>query len=828
MEKQTITIGQLRRNLESTFFQTRYHNLITGKQSSISNNGIIHLLKLAIIFLNYGDTSIQRLGYRIILRYSILFEDFKPLYDVAINKGFIPISKLIENRHVAASFSDGFFKSYFSSYQDNFLQEGIYLSYGQKKLIKFSDANNGNFALVAPTSYGKSEIIINKVIQNLDKKICIIVPSKALLAQTKRRLFGSSSAGDIGRIITHSEMYRGDEKRFVSVLTQERLLRLLQKNPDLSLDLLLIDEAHNLLKKDDRSILLAQVILIIKKRNKNTVLNFFSPFISEAKNLKIPYGDYLLDGEYTKESLKVERYYNCDLITDKKLNFYDQFINTFSHFNGEYYNSIIDLINEKKATKNIVYLNKQRDVVDFSLKLAANNSTLQQSIGDIDILTKAISDFLHPDYNLLRCIKSGIAYHHGGMPEIVRLYVESIFSENKNLHFIVTTSTLLEGINIPAEKIFLLTTKIGRNIFSRSEFKNLIGRICRFSEVFHKENGRLEMLEPEIYLIKGQYENQKANHTAFLQDKAKSDLILNDKVDNILLKDKSTLNDKEKLEVRSTLEYLENIEPNTVSIESPTYVESLIAKLCYKNNVYDFDIKLSEKQLIANLARVVNNEKIETTNILLETIYKIFFVEIDISNDNIKRLENDAARRFYSMILEWRSSSTSFKEMIGKFVGYWNSLNDPIIYFGRAWGDVKMQESDHYPQYINLSSKSNADRVNLAILKIKEEQDFVEFNLLKYIEIIFELDLIDHVFYEKIKYGSSDPRVISLLKNGFSIELSKVLVDKKYRDLITFNFTSDDILINEFIISQMRANGENEILIFETMHHIRFTGNLKH
>lgn len=823
MEQKNFTIGELRRNIISTNFQERYLNLVSNNLSLLDHNALQQLLKIAVIFLNYGDSSIQRLGYRIVLRYSLLYNDYKPLYDVAINKGFIPVSKLIESKIAnTTGFTDGFFNSYFSSYQDNFLQNSIYLSYGQKKLIKFSDGNKGNFVLVAPTSYGKSEIIISKVCQNLNKKVCIVVPSKALLAQTKRRLLSSDEASNIGRIITHPEMYKGNESSMVAVLTQERLLRLLQKHQSVNFDLILIDEAHNLFKKDNRAILLAQVILILKKRNSGTILNFFSPFISNSNNLKIPYADYHLDGESSSEFIKVERYYNCDLNGDKKLYFYDQFLNSFSHYKQQEYSSTIELINEKKAGKNIVYLNKPRDVVDFALKIAGNGKTnvIHKALDD---LTKAIADFLHPDYNLLTCINNGVAYHHGGMPEIVRLYVENIFSNNLNLKFIVTTSTLLEGVNIPAEKIFLLTTRIGRNVFSRSEFKNLIGRVCRFSEVFNKENGRLEMLEPEIFLVKGEYESLKANHMAFLEDKAKSDLKLNDKVDNILLKDKDSLKGKDVEDVHSALEYLENIEPNTVLLDGAEYVESEIAKLCFRNNVYDFDIKQSEAQLIDNLGAYDLDEEINNTNDLLEAVNEIFFNKVIIIENRIERLKNIAARKFYSMILEWRTTSTSFKEMIGKFVGYWNTINDPIIYFGSAWGEVKRDEKDLLPVYINLSSKSNSDRVNLAILKIKEEQDFVEFHLLKYIEILFDLGYVEIKFYERIKYGSSDPRVISLLKNGFSIELSKVLIDKKYADLITFNLNSDDILINQFIIEEMRANGENEILIFEIKYHIRIS-----
>ena len=134
-------------------------------------------------------------------------------------------------------------------------------------------------------------------------------------------------------------------------------------------------------------------------------------------------------------------------------------------------------------------------------------------------------------------------------------------------------------------------------------------------------------------------------------------------------------------------------------------------------------------------------------------IYYIFLKDIDIFEDNINRLQNTSARNFYSMILDWRSSSASFKEMIGSFLKYWSTLKGEnlFVYIGEKWGEEKRSISDFKELYVDLRKKNHSQKVNLAILKIKEEQDFVEFNLLKYIEIINELNLIDTDFYDRIK-----------------------------------------------------------------------------
>ncbi|OXE95022.1 DEAD/DEAH box helicase, partial [Flavobacterium araucananum] len=408
--------------------------------------------------------------------------------------------------------------------------KNYYISNGQKKLIESSTQNNSNVVLVAPTSYGKSEIIVNKVFSNLDKKVCVIVPSKALLAQTKKRLLENSINNELQRIITHPEMYKGTETNFVAVLTQERLLRLLQQNINLKFDLALIDEAHNLFgdkETDGRSILLAQTIIILKKRNRNTILNFFSPFISNPENLKVKQSDYEITSQKTDEFIKTEKYFVCNLIDDNPiLKIYEQFTDKFINTETSY-NNIIQLLNCEKSRKNIVYLNRPKHIEEFAIEFANSNVIDSIEIGEI---TTTISDFIHPLYNLIECIKKGIVYHHGGMPEIIRLYVENIFSKRDDLSFVITSSTLLEGVNIPAEKIFLLSTKKGIKNLSVSQFKNLIGRVNRFSEIFNSENGNLNLLEPNIYIVKSKYENKKANIEKFISTRAKTEIQINDEV----------------------------------------------------------------------------------------------------------------------------------------------------------------------------------------------------------------------------------------------------------------------------------------------------------
>ncbi|VVH63661.1 Helicase conserved C-terminal domain protein [uncultured Gammaproteobacteria bacterium] len=822
MEKIKLKKLQLTRSVHNTKFFAAYKKLINNSHQEITENEKFILLKFAVIFLNYGEKELEKFGYRIILSYSNLFNDYVPLYDISINKNYIPVAKFIEDNYLnSEEFEQSFNKLLMSSYKENFKhvrnEKKIYFSAGQKRLHEFSKKTD-NFIIVAPTSYGKSELIIHKIEDNLDKNVCVIVPTKSLLAQTRKNLIKNSNIRrSQNKIITHPDMLNNILKKFIAVLTQERLLRLLQKHTNLTFDIVLTDEAHNLIENDSRDILTIQDLKILKKRNTNIKFYYFTPFLISPENLKIfPNEELLVDKIH--EFIKVEKYFVFDLTSSKKfLKIYDQFINDFINIKSmtEIDNSF-EFINKYAANKNIIYLNKPKDIEEFSTSIQ-NPIEISEEIQKVQ---ESLKGFLHKDYNLIKTIKNGVVYHHGGMPENVRLYVESSFSKIKEIKYIVTTSTLLQGVNIPAEKIFLLDTKKGRRYLNAAQFKNLSGRICRFSEVFDKNLGGLTLLEPEIYIIKSPFSDRRADIENFLQKRVKDNEIILDEISNPLIKQNlSELNEDEKKIVKEAEEYQENIEEGSSGLVNFRVVSAEIAKACFKNNIHDFDIFENEGQLEKNYQNSKDMKPVENSNNLISLITKIFLWEIKLKERyaSFSRLKVNKAQMFYSMFLEWRSSGTSYNEMINQFIRYWNKKDNSYIYVGTKWGEITSPYNDGVlNSYIDLSEKTLSQKVNVAILRIKEEQDFVDYKLMPYVEILNDLTLIESKFYDKIKYGTSDLDIIKMLKEGFSIELAKIVKSNylEYIDLL------DSLRVNDDIINKMKENNENEILIFEISYYL--------
>jgi hypothetical protein len=252
-EKRTLTsIGK------DSHFQEALKKLTIDDELSYNEKSL--LLASAILFIQHyredrQNTSYADFAYFIILKYSVRYSDYLPLYDFALNFGFYPIAKsildnsLVDNNKISNCFS--------SVQLDSFKNRNNYIETLEQHLEsqRFLNDNSCEIGYFAPTSFGKSSLIVDyiKKVEVSEVKIGIIVPTKSLLVQTYQMVRGAHLPL---KLVIHDEMYDGEDS-FIAIFTQERALRLLNKK-ELSFDLLFIDEAHNILKGDSRSILLSR------------------------------------------------------------------------------------------------------------------------------------------------------------------------------------------------------------------------------------------------------------------------------------------------------------------------------------------------------------------------------------------------------------------------------------------------------------------------------------------------------------------------------------------------------------------------------------------
>lgn len=778
--KYDLTLAKIR----NTDFASLYDRFIIGEKLSKRQYEI--LLAIAICFTNADDTNVQGLGYRIVVEYCNQRRDYIPLYEIAVNKGLYPVSKFIEKHYIDDS-KRNFFTEWNDAFVEQYVSGEICRSEQQNSLVHFFESKKEDtVSVIAPTSYGKSELILSAVKEYAGRKICVLTSTKALLVQTKKRI-QQISKGIFSKVVVHPEMYNPNDTSCLAVLTQERLLRIFKKDPSLSFDCIIVDEAHEILEENSRSRTLANVIIIAQKRNPDVAFKFLTPFLTDSKNLKARYTTYDIEGFKVTEYIKTEKYYLYDLRNHTGLKLYDQFLNRYLPLSeNRNLGFEEDVVKAYSAGKNIIYLNKPTDIEKFALALADVLPEMDSEM--IQTACDNISNYLQPQYNLLACLRKGIIYHHGSVPDAIRIYIEDLYKKDDSVKYVITSSTLLSGVNLPAERMFILDNKRGRSNLSHDSFKNLVGRVCRFSEIFNDETGNLQRLEPQIYLVFGKYFAQNANCESFLRNVAKVEQNYKDAVDNVLLSEAkiTTMNEEE---LRHASEFIENYENGVVEDYQERYTSTVSGKACIMNGITELDIFAHE----AAIQQQVNgyqseNLKISDSNTLLETIYELFIQYLpDNGAESLKRLENQEARNFYSMMFEWRVENKSYAEMINLFVGYWQQLykkdKNVIVYVGK-WGDVKRSGSN-VARYTKIFGKDRTQLINLAIVRIKEEQDFIDNTLIKYVEVLYDLELIEDNFYARIKYGTDDERAICLIKNGLSLS-SAVLLIKKYNSYNKF------------------------------------------
>lgn len=380
----------------------------------------------------------------------------------------------------------------------------------QKKI--YERLTDGKFSFSAPTSLGKSFImrtfITNQIKSGVKENYAIIVPSKALINETRSKLITDlgedlerydyrivSAAGDI--------VLEGDHN-FIFVLTPERLLYLLIGKPSIEFNYVFFDESHKLSGKNSRAPFYYQTVTILQHRPKPPHFIFASPNIPNPEiflRLINPETDaHERNAIATQYSPVVQFKYLVNLY-ENTISSYNDYTQEFSHLAsierpGTTAADITRFVGESSRRLNnlgqtIVFHSARQRAVDAAREYAEGMANLNDE--DLNALAKDIERDVHEDYYLSDLIRKGISYHIGYLPPAIRERIEGLFRERK-ISTLFCTSTLLEGVNLPADNLVIATNKIGRSGMTPVDFKNLIGRV-----------GRIEFnLYGNVFIIVGQ------------------------------------------------------------------------------------------------------------------------------------------------------------------------------------------------------------------------------------------------------------------------------------------------------------------------------------
>ena len=362
-----------------------------------------------------------------------------------------------------------------------------------KKLIE-----GKNIAVSAPTSFGKSFVIDAFIMLKNPSNVVIIVPTIELTDETRRRLYKKFASKY--KIITTPEVELSEKNIFI--FPQERAISYIEKIS--SIDILIIDEFYKagIAFDKDRAPILLKAILELGKKAKQKY--FLAPNISEIKDNPITDGmEFIPLDFHTVFSAVYETYKEIDAPTDD--------------FKAQ---KMLEVL-RNKTTKSLIYAGTLSNI-DIITNILKDNIQEKQNE-----LLNSFSDWLKINYNqhyiLADIVKKGIGIHNGKLHRSLSQIQVKLFEEEKGLENIVSTSSIIEGVNTSAENVIIWANKNGNAGLNNFTYKNIIGRGGRMFKHFI---GKIYLLESppqqEATQLKLEFTDDLINSLDV--DKFKSDL----------------------------------------------------------------------------------------------------------------------------------------------------------------------------------------------------------------------------------------------------------------------------------------------------------------
>lgn len=120
-----------------------------------------------------------------------------------------------------------------------------------------------------------------------------------------------------------------------------------------------------------------------------------------------------------------------------------------------------------------------RDLCDkYERSFNANWPIELSNRSEVDKLHWLISENIGADHDEAKSAYLGVFAHHGNVPMGIRVAIEHAM-KNNDIRFIICTSTLAQGVNLPLKYLLVSSTQQGQEKISVRDFQNLMGRAGR-------------------------------------------------------------------------------------------------------------------------------------------------------------------------------------------------------------------------------------------------------------------------------------------------------------------------------------------------------------
>ncbi|RFC35020.1 MAG: DEAD/DEAH box helicase [Candidatus Nitrotoga sp. SPKER] len=363
-----------------------------------------------------------------------------------------------------------------SSWQDRFVFESFKVDIGQETPVTLHSEQSlvlkhlldgTSLAVSAPTSFGKSLIIDAYIAIRKPTNVLILVPTIALTDETRRRLSKKFAAEY--KIVTTSEV-KLDEKNIL-IFPQERAIHYCEKLE--KLDLLVVDEFHKASQEFDKERSSALLKAMMKLGEKASQKYYLAPNISD-----------LNDNPFTKDMLFLRLDFNTVFLEKHEL--YKE-INKDARKKND---ALLQILGKQK-TKSLIYAGTYSNV-DSVATLLIENTKKEHSELQSDFSAWLATNY-HPNWKLTALVKRGVGIHTGQLHRSLSQIQVRLFEEEKGgLQTLVSTSSIIEGVNTSAENVIVWSNKNGKLKLNDFTYRNIIGRGGR---MFRHFVGNIYILE---------------------------------------------------------------------------------------------------------------------------------------------------------------------------------------------------------------------------------------------------------------------------------------------------------------------------------------------
>lgn len=322
-----------------------------------------------------------------------------------------------------------------------------------------------NVVLSASTSVGKSLLIDAMIALNTFKKVVIVVPTLALIDETRKRLV--QRFRDRVHVITHPTQTADLSKTNIYVLTQERV----RQRIDLSnIDFFVIDEFYKLDLRHEPDKRRAIELNLAFHQLAGTKAQFYllGPNIHAIKGLD-RYEIHFIPSEYSTVAVDVV---NFDL-----------------PMRGDERDEKLVELCSKLDSATLIYCQAPASAVRVAKLLI--REVAKNPVEECADHADWVGENFHSEWIVSKALRHGIGLHHGGIPRALQQHMVRLFNDGI-LTRLICTSTLIEGVNTAAENVVVYDRRRNRNVLDFFTYKNIQGRAGRMGRYFI---GKVYMLE---------------------------------------------------------------------------------------------------------------------------------------------------------------------------------------------------------------------------------------------------------------------------------------------------------------------------------------------